>query len=49
MSRNATLFVGGIVTIGIITALTMSGRNTAGVATSVGNAGSGLLNTAIKG
>lgn len=43
------LFVGGLVTIGIITAIVLPGRNSASVAQAVGKAGSGLLGTAISG
>lgn len=43
------MLVGGIVTIGIITALVLPGRKTAQVATATGKAGSGLLGTAISG
>jgi len=43
------MFVGGVITIGIITALVQSGRNTVGVIRSAGNAGQGLLSTAITG
>jgi hypothetical protein len=43
------IFVAGIVTIGIVTALTLPGRQTVGVISATGSAGSGLLGTAIKG
>jgi hypothetical protein len=43
------VFVTGVVTIGIITALFSNGRNTANVITSGGSAASNLLGTAIKG
>lgn len=43
------IFVAGVVTIGIITALTLPGRQTVGVVKATGQAGSGLLGTAIKG
>lgn len=49
MGRNVTLFVTGIVTIGIITALVMPGRKTADVVNAGGTASSKLLATAIKG
>lgn len=42
-------FVAGVITIGVITALVSSGRQTANVITSSGKAASGLLGTAIKG
>lgn len=43
------LFVGGIVTIGIITAVALPGRQSANVVKSIGSAGQGLLGTAIQG
>lgn len=43
------VFVAGVITIGVITALVSNGRNTAGVIKSTGQAASGLLGTAIKG
>lgn len=49
MSRNVTIFVAGVVTIGIVTALVLPGRNTANVIRSSGTAASGLLGTAISG
>lgn len=49
MGRTAQLFVAGVITIGVITALVSSDRNTASVLTAGGNAGSNLLGTAIKG
>lgn len=49
MGRNAEVFVAGVVTIGIITALVMNGRNTANVIKATGTAGSNLLGTAIRG
>lgn len=49
MRDNAQIFVAGVVTIGIITALVMNGRNTAGVIKATGTAGSNLLGTAIRG
>ena len=45
----AKVFVVGVVTIGLATALFMNGRNTAGVITATGNSSSKLLDTAIKG
>lgn len=42
-------FVAGVVTIGIITALVMNGRNTASVIKAAGSASGGLLGTAITG
>lgn len=43
------VLIAGAVTIGVITALVLPGRNTARVITSTGNAGSNLLGTAITG
>jgi hypothetical protein len=43
------IFVAGIISIGIITALTLPGRQTVGVIKATGSASSGLLGTAIKG
>jgi hypothetical protein len=49
MGDTVKIFVGGVITIGIITALFMSGRSTVAGIGAVGTASSGLLNTAIKG
>lgn len=49
MGRNAEIFVAGVVTIGIITALVMNGRNTAGVVKATGQATTNVLGTAITG
>lgn len=49
MGKTASILVAGVVTIGIITALVLPGRQTAQAITAAGNAGSGLLGTAIKG
>jgi len=43
------IFVAGIVTIGVITALTLPGRQTVGVVKAGGDAGANLLGTAIRG
>jgi len=43
------VFVAGVVTIGIITAMTLPGRQTVGVIKAGGDAGSNLLGTAIRG
>lgn len=43
------IFVAGVITIGIVTALTLPGRQTVGVIKASGNAGQGLIGTAIKG
>lgn len=48
-SKAVDIFIGGVVTIGIITALMLPGRQTASVIKSTGQAGQGLLGTAIKG
>jgi len=47
--KTLDIFVAGIITIGIATALVLPGRNTAQVATAAGNASSKLLGTAITG
>lgn len=49
MQETAKIFVAGVVTIGIITALFMNGRTTVAAIKASGQAGSGLLGTAIKG
>lgn len=49
MSKNVTIFVTGIVAIGIVTALVLPGRNTTNVIAATGTAGKGLLGTAITG
>lgn len=49
MDRTVGVFIAGVVTIGIITALTMNGRQTASVLKAGGSAGSNLLGTAISG
>jgi hypothetical protein len=43
------LFVAGVITIGVITALFSNGRQTVGGIKAIGGASSGLLNTAIQG
>ena len=47
--KAIVLFVSGVVGIGIATALFLPGRQTIGGIKAAGNAGSGLLGTAIKG
>jgi hypothetical protein len=47
--KAAEIFIAGVVTIGVITALFMPGRTTAQGVTAAGNASSKLLGTAIKG
>lgn len=49
MGRSAQIFFAGLITIGVITALTLPGRQSVGVIKATGSAGSGLLGTAIKG
>jgi hypothetical protein len=49
MGRNVSILVAGVVTIGIITALVLPGRNTATAVKAGGDAGSHLLGTAISG
>lgn len=49
MSRNVSILVAGVVTIGIITALVLPGRNTVDTIGATGNATSHLLGTAISG
>lgn len=49
MQDTLRIFVAGIITIGVITALFLNGRTTVAGIGAVGNASSGLLNTAIKG
>ena len=47
--KAATLFISGVVGIGMVTALFLPGRQTAQGVKAFGNAGSGLLSTAIRG
>jgi hypothetical protein len=47
--KALTLFVSGIVGIGIVTALFLPGRDTVQGIKAAGTAGSGLLGTAIQG
>lgn len=49
MSRGFTIAIAGLMTIGMITAVTLPGRQTVGVIKASGNASSKLLGTAIKG
>lgn len=49
MSDTLKVFVAGLVTIGIITAAFLPGRQTVQGISAAGSAGSGLLSTAIKG
>lgn len=49
MQETVRLFVAGVISIGIITALFMPGRQTVAGIKAGGQAASGLLGTAIKG
>ena len=49
MQDTIRIFVAGVITIGVITALFMPGRQTVAGIKAVGSSSSGLLNTAIKG
>ncbi len=49
MQDTVKIFVTGVITIGIITALFMNGRNTVSGIQAAGTASSQLLGTAIKG
>ena len=49
MGKTGTIFVSGLISIGIVTALFLPGRQTVAGAKAFGQAGSGLLGTAIKG
>lgn len=49
MQDSVRIFIAGVITIGVITALFMNGRTTVQGIGAVGTASSGLLNTAIKG
>lgn len=49
MGKSAQLFVAGLVSIGIITALFLPGRSTVQGIGAIGTAGKGLLGTAITG
>lgn len=49
MQDTARIFVAGLITIGIITALFLPGRQTVAGIKAIGSSSSGLLNTAIKG
>ena len=49
MQDTLKIFVTGVITIGVITALFLNGRTTVQGITAAGTASSGLLNTAIKG
>lgn len=49
MQDTIKIFVAGVITIGMITALFMNGRSTATGIKAMGDAASGLLGTAIKG
>jgi hypothetical protein len=49
MGKGIAILAGGLVTIGVITALFMPGRQTVAGVKAVGSAGSNLLGTAIRG
>lgn len=49
MSDTIKMFVAGLVTIGIATAILLPGRQTVQTVGAIGTAGSGLLGTAIQG
>lgn len=49
MQDTVRVFVAGVITIGVITALFLNGRTTVQGIGAIGTASSGLLNTAIKG
>jgi hypothetical protein len=49
MGKAATIFIAGVITIGIVTALVLPGRQTAQVIGATGNATKGVLGTAITG
>ena len=49
MQDSIRIFIAGVITIGVITALFLNGRTTVQGIGAVGTASSGLLNTAIKG
>jgi hypothetical protein len=49
MQDTIRIFVAGVITIGVITALFLPGRQTVAGIKAAGSASSGLLNTAIKG
>lgn len=49
MGRTGTIFVSGLITIGVVTALFLPGRQTVAGVKAFGQAGSGLLGTAIRG
>lgn len=48
-SKSIDILIAGVVTIGIITALMLPGRQTASVVKATGQASQGLLGTAISG
>lgn len=47
--KTVQIFVAGLVGIGMATALLLPGRQTVGAIKATGDAGSGLLGTAIRG
>jgi hypothetical protein len=49
MEGTLKIFVSGVITIGVITALFLPGRKTVSGIKAIGSATSGVLSTAIKG
>lgn len=49
MGKGITIFVAGVITIGIVTAMVLPGRQTAQVISAGGKATQGVLGTAITG
>ena len=49
MQDTVRVFVAGLISIGVITALFLPGRTTVAGITAIGTASSGVLGTAIKG
>jgi hypothetical protein len=49
MQDTLRIFVAGVITIGVVTALFLPGRSTVQAIGAAGNASSNLLGTAIKG
>jgi hypothetical protein len=49
MGKGVTIFIAGVITIGIVTAMVLPGRQTAQVIGATGKATQGVLGTAISG
>ena len=49
MGKTGTIFISGLITIGVVTALFMPGRQTVQGVKAFGDSGSKLLGTAIRG